>query len=70
MTKFERDEERKNEIADAYRFGVEDGARRAQINFEWVGLTDKERRQLYKCHTWMDYAKAIEQALKEKNTGG
>ena len=68
MTKFERDEERKNEIADAYRFGVEDGARRAQINFEWVGLTDKERRQLYKCHTWMDYAKAIEQALKEKNT--
>ena len=68
MTKFEKNEERKNEIADAYRFGVEDGVRRAQINFQWTGLTDKERRQLYKCHTWMDYAKAIEQALKEKNT--
>ena len=68
MTKFEKDQERKNEIADAYRFGMEDGARMAKFNPEWVGLTDKERRQLYKCHTWMDYAKAIEQALKEKNT--
>jgi hypothetical protein len=68
MTKFEKDQERKNEIADAYRFGMEDGARKAKFTLEWVGLTDKERRKLYKCHTWMDYAKAIEQALKEKNT--
>jgi len=50
----------------------------------WVFMTEDERevvwqridaeatawryRQLYKCHTWMEYAKAIEQALKEKNT--
>ena len=70
MTKWEEDHERKVEISNAYRFGMEDGERRAKLcaSLNWVGLTDKERRQLYKCHTWMEYAKAIEQALKEKNT--
>ena len=70
MSKWEKDREEKIAISDAYRLGVEDGTRRAKLcgGLDWVGLTDKERRQLYKCHTWMEYAEAIEQALKEKNT--
>jgi dimeric dUTPase (all-alpha-NTP-PPase superfamily) len=40
---------------------------------EWVGLTDEEIREVYQNYldnpddTW-DYERAIEQALKEKNT--
>jgi len=35
---------------------------------QWVGLTDRERDQFYKYVTMPDLVKAIEQALKEKNT--
>ena len=37
----------------------------------WVGLTNEERNALLHLtitHSAIDYAKAIEQALKEKNT--
>lgn len=43
------------------------------IEREWVGLTDAEKMNIAVacgCMSadWIDFAKAIEQALKEKNT--
>ena len=35
---------------------------------QWQGLTDDEISQLFVGHTAIDFARAIEQALKEKNT--
>ena len=43
---------------------------RVPLNRTWVGLTDAERNALLHLtvtHGAIDYAKAIEQALKEKN---
>jgi hypothetical protein len=37
------------------------------VNKEWQGLTDDEISQLFVGHTAIDFARAIEQALKEKN---
>ena len=37
----------------------------------WVGLTDEEKRQIFKREDyqgWLDYINAIEAKLKEKNT--
>jgi hypothetical protein len=36
---------------------------------QWQGLTDDEISQLFVGHTAIDFARAIEQALKEKNYG-
>ena len=36
---------------------------------QWQGLTDDEISQLFLGHTAIDFARAIEQALKEKNHG-
>jgi hypothetical protein len=36
---------------------------------QWQGLTDDEISQLFVGHTAIDFARAIEQALKDKNHG-
>jgi len=38
-----------------------------KLDRDWQGLTDDEISKLFVGHTAIDFARAVEQALKEKN---
>ena len=53
----------------AYQSGYHDGKKAAQR--PWVGLTDDELADIWYKESldWMEFARAHEAALKEKNSG-